>query len=75
MDELTNTLVGVGDLPVTVITALVLATPSVLLATHSYRPSSSFFTLSMVSAPSPPSVIPATGQRRCCKGAALRSAG
>lgn len=65
--SIADTFSGVSNLPITVITALVLATPSTLVATHSYMPSSSFFTLSMVSAPSPPSVIPAVGQRRRCQ--------
>lgn len=47
-------------LPCTVIDALVFATPSTFLATHLYRPSSSFFTLSMIRTPSSHRVIPAT---------------
>lgn len=54
---------GARDLPSTVTRADVVAEPSSFLATHSYRPSSSFFTLSMTRTPSAPSVIPATCNR------------
>lgn len=46
--------------------ALAFATPSTFLATHMYRPSSSFFTLSMMRTPSSQRVIPATKRSQSC---------
>lgn len=50
----------------TVMNALAFATPSTFLATHMYRPSSSFFTLSMIRTPSSHRVIPATKRSQSC---------
>lgn len=53
-------------LPCTVIDALEFATPSTFLATHLYRPSSSFLTLSMIRTPSSRRVIPTTKSSLSC---------